>query len=140
MIATALTFVLGASIAGWILARVKMLLIFAAILAVSNGATGVFFYLKGYNSAVSECKANTLLRERDEARRDLKVASDTATVLKKELAARDGRIAAADKKVQEYATELQRKNDALDTAERKASLARPKSCPACPAPRSCVVD
>lgn len=140
MLTTVLTFVIGASAAGWVLARLKMLLITGAAFLLSNAASYGVGYFIGHNKAANACKVSTVLRERDEARRDLKIALDTGAKLKQELQQRDGRMAAADKKVAEYADELQRKIDALDAADRKAAAARPKSCPACPTARACVVD
>jgi septal ring factor EnvC (AmiA/AmiB activator) len=135
-----LTFVIGASAAGWVMARIKMLLITAAVFAVSNAASFGIGYFKGHNTAANACKVQELIRERNEALRDLKIAKDTGTFLQTELAARDKRLANADQKVTEYAAELARKNDELDAADRKAAASRPNTCPACPAARRCVVD
>jgi septal ring factor EnvC (AmiA/AmiB activator) len=140
MFATALTFVIGASAAGWVMARLKVIAITAAAFALTNAASFGIGYFKGHNTAATACKVQTVTRERDEARRDLKIAKDTGDLLQQELAAREKRLANADQKVTDYAAELQRKNDELDAAERRAAAARPKSCPACPAARSCVVD
>lgn len=140
MLTTALTFVLGASAASWILSRMKMILIIGAAFIISNGISSVYWYLKGYNSAATQCKLSTVIRERDEARRDLKIAAQTGAILQTELSQRDARLAEADQRTAEYAAEVKRKQEALDEAERKLAQARPKGCPACPPARRCVVE
>lgn len=135
-----LSFILGASAASWITSRLTMIGIVAAVLAATNGATGIYFYMKGYNSAANACRISEIARQLDEARRDLKVAADTGAKLKNELAERDKRLADADRRTAEYAAQLQRQQEALDETERKLAQNRPKSCPACPPARRCVVD
>ena len=140
MFATALTFILGASAAGWVLARLKMIAILAALLIITNGASALVFYIKGYNAAAGVCKVNEISRQRDEARRDLQVARETSTLLKQELDRQSTSLAENDRRIQQYAEELQDKERKLALADATLAAKRPKTCPACPVQRPCVVD
>lgn len=84
MFAAALAFADGLPIIGPIIRNIKIVLICAAVVVVTNGITATVFYVKGYNSAATKCKMNTVIRERDEARRDLAVQKDTAEYYKLE--------------------------------------------------------
>lgn len=134
-----LSMILGASAAAWLVSRLKMILIFAGILVATNAVSGVYWYLKGYNSAATQCKMAEVIREREEARRDLKIAQDTGAQLAAELKRQSTELAEGDRKVQEYADRLKEQERKLQQAERKAQEARPANCPKCPRPRPCVV-
>lgn len=85
MIATILAAAEKLPIIGPIISNIKIALICLALVAITNGITALVFYSKGYNSAASQCKMNTVIRERDEARRDLKVQADTAEYYKSQV-------------------------------------------------------
>lgn len=72
-------------IVGTIISNLQTLLICAAVLIVTNGATGLFAYVKGHNAAAAKCKINSVIRERDEARRDRDNAVSTSKFLKDQL-------------------------------------------------------
>lgn len=140
MFTTALTFILGASAAGWILARLKMIAIIAAAFVVTNAASGVIGYIKGHNKAAIACRLNDVVRQRDEALRDLKIARDLAPKVQAELDRQRDAIAKHDKETAEYAERISKAEQRAREAEERAAKARPANCPACPPSRPCVVD
>lgn len=82
-----ITMVLGGSAVSWLTSNLAMLGIAAAVMLVTNLGTGIGFYIKGYNSAADKCKVASVARERDEARRDLRVQQQVADDATKQLAA-----------------------------------------------------
>lgn len=124
----------------WVMKNLMIIAVAAGVLLVSNLLTGWVSYVRGYNSAATQCKLNTVIRERDEARRDLKIAEDTGATLKAELKRQQTELAKSDKEVADYAERLRTSEQRIADAEAKAAGSRPSTCPACPRPRPCVVD
>ena len=65
--------------------NLTIVLICGALLIVTNGISVTIGYVKGHNSAVAQCKVNTLIRERDELKRDRDVQKETGDFLRKEV-------------------------------------------------------
>jgi hypothetical protein len=86
--------------------NIKMVAIFAAILLITNFGTGVVYYIKGHNAAAAQCKIGSLIRERDEARRDRDTAVSTSSFLKTQLDAINTRQSAREQKDTEDAAKL----------------------------------
>jgi hypothetical protein len=73
-----LTMVLGGGAVSWLTSNLMMIGIAAAALLVTNLASGFIWYTKGYNSAAEKCHVATLIRERDELKRDRDIQKSTA--------------------------------------------------------------
>lgn len=79
----------------WTLAKVAfnfvtgnstVFLIGGAVLLASNAISGGIGYYKGYNTAATGCRVNTIIRERDELKRDRDVQKTLANEVARELA------------------------------------------------------
>lgn len=91
---------------GPIINNIKMVAICAAVVIITNGGTALVFYVKGHNAAAAQCKIGSLIRERDEARRDRDVAVSTSTTIKAQLDAINARQAEREQKDAEDASKL----------------------------------
>jgi hypothetical protein len=84
--------ILASILPGWLSSNLMIIGIAAATVLVTNAVSGVVWYVKGHNSAAAQCHVATLIRERDELRRDLgvqKLTAEQASQLANELSERE---------------------------------------------------
>lgn len=79
-------FLLAIPAIAWVWKNIQLMLIVSAVVVVSNAIVGIGAFIKGYNSAALKCQVATLVRERNELKRDLGVQKDTSKYLQTEVA------------------------------------------------------
>jgi hypothetical protein len=87
-----LTSIVGGSAVSWLTSNLMVIGIAGAALLVTNAVTGTVWYVKGHNAAAAKCRVSTLIRERDELKRDRDIQKSTAehySQLSKELQDRE---------------------------------------------------
>jgi hypothetical protein len=101
-----LAFLENIPIIGPIFTNIKWLLISAAVVIVTSGITGGIMYVKGYNAAAAKCKLTTIIRERDELKRDRDVQKSTSEYYRAEAARLSALQAAREQKDAEDAVNV----------------------------------
>lgn len=78
-----ITAILGAF--AWVIGNVRMILIAGAVVIATNAVSGVYWYVKGYNSAALLCQVGGYKRQIEELQRDRDVNAETSEFLAEQL-------------------------------------------------------